>query len=159
MPPFWTARTCEQVTLIQIPMKYLTNNVCDPECYLSWQEVSPLYACFQCDGWMLHSLPWPSLDLLYLCRLGEGSISISHLPESPFRESFSSLSGYKYVLFSLKKRDISLFPLQSVWAWETGIKNTSSSLTGLAVYSHSPPHTLQGHPKPPFSWRPGTEPA
>lgn len=38
-------------------------------------------------------------------------------------------------------------------------KNTSSSLSGLAVYSPLQPHTLQGHPKPLFSWSAGTEPA
>lgn len=98
------------------------NNVCITECYLCWQVVSPSMLVFQCNGWMLHSLPWLSLDLLYLCRLVEGTISTSHLPDSPFRESFSSLLGYKYVLF-FSKEMVSLFPLQSMWAWETGIQN------------------------------------
>lgn len=81
-----TAVTCEQVSLIWIPMKYLTNDVCHPTCYLCCRKVNSLYACFQCDVRVLHSLLWLSLDL-HLCRPGEGIVSTSHPFNRPPRES------------------------------------------------------------------------
>lgn len=75
---------------------------------------------------------------------------------------FFSWLGYKYVCYSLKKRDISLSlcRMQSVWAWGAGIKSTSSSLTGLAVCTTiSICADFLATIRPPYSRRPVTEPA